>query len=366
MDVASLVLKNLLSSLGLGYQGVVGVDIGSSSVKLCELSGSEKSYKLERFAVLPLPEASFFGDEVQKEDEIVDTIKKLFEEEKSQSATVCVGMWGPNVVAKRIQVGMGSIDEIGEQVEWEFEQYIPFDADDATISFHFLGENEGGGADVLVVAAKTELVQKFKEMVEAAGPAVKIIDCNQFAIANIFSYVHKEELENALDSLALIEFGANSTNIIIYRNSTIVFTRELSIGGQIITDEIQKAMGLSYEEAEELKVNGDQNGNIPEEIVGIVKSSLDVILSEIKTSLDFYMSSNEEKSFSGCYITGGSSRLPSLVNELKESLQMDVLFFNPFEKINVDDSKFDESYQSIISNIGVTSLGLAMRNLKND
>ena len=364
--MGSLNLKSLLISAGLGPKNLVGVDVGSSSIKVCELSGSKKSYALAKFAVQPLPEGSFFDDEVQKYDEVVEILKNIVTEVKPKSTIACIGVWGPNVISRRLQVGMGSMREIEDQVEWEFEQYIPFDIDDATVSFHFDGENKGGGQTFSPPRPRRSPLQSLRIWSRETGLTVKVVENSQFAIANAFAYVCKEELDGLDDSLLLLEFGANSTNVIIFRGQTVAFTRELSVGGQAITDEIQKAMGLSYSEAEDLKVNGDQSGNIPEEIVGIVNSSLDLFISEIKSSIDFYMASMEEKSFKCCYITGGSSRLPGLLERLKKDLKMEILFFNPFEKIKIEQGQFGEDFLPIISSLGVTALGLAMRSIQDD
>ena len=192
----------------------------------------------------------------------------------------------------------------------------------------------------------------------------KIIDTNQFAIANIFTHVHGEELEQSERSTLLIDFGASSTSIIIFKGATVFFTRELEIGGQQVTDEIQKSMGVGYEEAEDLKVQGDQNGNIPEEIISIIESSLVHFLSEVKKTLNFYMTSSGEDNFHRCYITGGSSLLPGLVENLANELEVEVLFFNPFDRISFNENRFDEDVISMVSSMGIPALGLAMRELK--
>ena len=152
----------VFSILGIGSNNVLGVDVGSGAVKMCELSASRGSYKLNKFGVKPLPEGSFFADEVQKSDEVLAIIRELIKEVSPKSPFVCVGVWGPNVISKHVQIPLVSKDDLADQVVWEFEQYIPFDVEDATISHHFVKENQGGGADVLVVAAKTEVVERFK------------------------------------------------------------------------------------------------------------------------------------------------------------------------------------------------------------
>ena len=126
-------------------------------------------------------------------------------------------------------------------------------------------------------------------------------------------------------------------------------------------------MGVSYEEAEELKVNGDQSGNLPEEIVSIIDSSLRPFSEEIKKILDFYLSSVDERSIDCCYITGGASLTSGLSQTLTAELGINVLFFNPFEKFSVTNSDLDNKDSlRLISSVGSTSMGLAMRRLRDD
>ena len=238
----SLKLKNFLANIGLGSRTVLGVDIGSSSIKICELVSARNSYKLKKFLVEPLPEGSFFGDEIQKREEIIGVLEKMIDEMKASVPFVCAGVWGSNVISKRIRMGAGSGDEFATQVEWECEQYLPFGIDDSTISFDMIGKKneQEDTVEIIFCAVKTEVSENFQSMIEEAGLLVKIIENSQFALANIFSHVCEKELVDAVGSVVLMEIGANITNIIIFYNSELVFTREISIGGRGITDEIQK------------------------------------------------------------------------------------------------------------------------------
>ena len=316
--------------------------------------------------VQSLPSGIFFGDEIQDRDVLLDTIKSILEEMKPRSSFSSMGIWGNNVISKRIYLAKSGKDELADQVEWESEQYIPYDIDDATVSFSILEEDSNGNYDILFTAAKTEVIEQFKSIVEEAGLKVKIIDNSQFALANIFSFVHEKDLDEVNSSIVLIDVGASSMNIIIFEGKKLVFTREISVGGQLITDKIQSVMGLSYEEAEELKVNGDQNGNLPEEISVIVDSSLSAFFAEIKKALDFYISSGDDKSFSCIYLTGGTSVIEGFADKLSKMLNLEVLMFNPFDKVKYNENDFDESFLSIISSMGGVAMGLAMRRIGDD
>ncbi len=369
--MSSTNLKDTLQSfaietLGLGPKSLVGVDIGTSSIKVCELLHGKKGFKVQNFSYIPLPEGAFHEDDIQKYDEIVQCLQLAVGQISSSSKFAAVGVWGPGVISKRIQVPVGSMEEIEDQVLWESEQYIPFDIDQTSIDFHVIGENKGGGADVLIAAAKHNVIEKFKGLVEETGLTVKIVDLSQYALANAFIHVHKSELDGAKASVILIDFGSQTTNIVVFRQSEIVFTRELNVGGHALSEEIQRSMGLSYEEAEDLKRGADPEGNLPEEIVDIIDSNMSTFLIEIKKTLNFYMTATGEDTFQRCYITGGTSQVPGLLESLENEFGVEVLHFNPFEKIAFDDKKIDEETAIQIATIGATAIGLAMRSLSND
>ena len=365
--MASFGLKSILGIFGGGGRTAIGVDIGSSSLKLCELeSGRKKSYRLKKFAVKALPEGSFIQDEVQHRDQVVSILKNLMKEAKVSSKLCSIGLWGPNVVFKRAQVLMGSMDEIENQVMWESENYIPFDVDEATISFDFIREAGEGNAEIFLAASKTVVAKEFSGLAEGAGVMVQGIDLNQVALANLFEHVHSDALSEASGPILLVEFGANRTQFIIFQDSLVAFTREFPIGGQSITSEIQKVMGLSYEEAEDLKTRGDESGNLPEEIVRIINGSFDEFVTEVKKTLDFFKLSYGAERIQSCYITGGTSKLPGFAEKLAGELNVQVLFFNPFEKVNVDQKEISNNLLPIAGSIGSVAMGLAMRGLEND
>ena len=342
---------------------LVGIDIGLSSVKIAVLSEAKKgSFKLEKYGHIPLSEAAIIEDEIQKPDEVIDAIASIVKSQKITKKIAAIGLSGPNTVTKRIQVPDGAKDEVEDNIMWESEQYIPFDADDAEISFAVIGKIvESDVVDAIVGAAKIDVVETYIEYIKEAGLTTKVVDLNSFSITNVFELVMGSRLPQVSDDGAIIiDFGAQYTSVIVYINGGPTLTKDIPIGGVLLTEEIQRTMGVSYEEAEDLKINGDDNGNIPEEILEILESHLDKLISELRKILNFYIAAGASDQVGHCFITGGSARLPGITESLQDLVDLDIEFLNPFDAIDIK-MKLDPDEVEEIATTGVVALGLAMR-----
>jgi len=358
-------VEQIKDSLKLGPRNLVGIDIGFSAIKIVELKKSKKnSYELVRHSFVPLPEGALIEDEIQNAEQITETITRAYKAGKFSTPNVCMGLWGPNTIARRLQLAGGTTEEIEDQVIWEAEQYIPFDVEDSSISFHIIGENEGGGVDVVVAAARKDVIDSFRDLITNAGLKVKIVDLIQISLVNVFEAVAAEELALAeRSSWVLLDIGAQKTEFLIYKNGMISFAKQINIGGLMITEEIQRQMGVNYKEAEDLKITGDDKGNLPEEIVEIIDAVIESFFGELKKTLDFYISSTSDEAFTGCYITGGSSQIPGLLEGLEALLGFQVRLLNPMDAISYDEADYDEDELNDLIYRGVSVIGLAMREL---
>lgn len=359
--------EKIKDSLGLfsqlGPKSLVGIDIGSSAVKIALLSSTKAGVKLQKFAIYPLPEGCIIEDELHKPEEVAEVIKEGLSASGIKAAIACVGIGGPNTMTKRLQVEGGSKEEIENQVLWESEQYIPFGAEDSVISFHLIGQNEGGGNDVLLAAAREDIVNAYQDMMQLVGLKLSILDLNILSLNNIFEYSSGQKLSTYNEGTVLIDFGSQTTNLLIYKHQAPIFTREIAIGGAMITEEIQRQVGVSFSEAEDLKTLGGEAGNLPEDVMHIIESSLESFLMEIKKTLIFFLSATSEDKIHQCFITGGSSCLPGLKPGLEGILDVPVELLNPFNQMDYDHSQFSEEDLINISRQGSIALGLAMRRL---
>ncbi|MGZ3807383.1 MAG: pilus assembly protein PilM, partial [Bacteriovorax sp.] len=171
------------------------------------------------------------------------------------------------------------------------------------------------------------------------------------------------EAEAKGKSWIILDLGAQKTHFMIYKNGVLVFFKEINIGGLTITEEIQRQQGVNYNEAESLKIYGDGNGNIPEEIVEIINQVLDTFFVELKKTVDFWVSSTSEESFDGCIITGGGAQIPGLTDALQDLLETEVKVLNPFSTMSYNKNNISDDMIDDIAYRGVCAIGLAMRSV---
>jgi type IV pilus assembly protein PilM len=328
---------DLIGKLNPG--GIIGIDIGAHSIKVCELSGSTSNIKVERFGVFTLSEAAIIEDEVQKPDEVAQGIIETLKKANINSKQVCLGLSGPNTMTKRLSTPEGTKEEIEDHVMWEVEQYITFGADESIIDFHVIGENEGGGKDVLVAAAKIELIDRFKELLKDAKLQLKLVDLNVLALSNIFEAVYSDKLEEFDNGTLLLDFGAQTTKIVVYKRGAPIFTKEIPLGGGMITEE---------------------NGNLPEEILKIIDAQIDQQLAEVKKNINFYISQGSTEKVDYCFITGGSSLLPGLPDKFSVMTGLEVQRLDVLSAIKIDQRKVGRN-EELFTAISPVVLGLAMR-----
>ncbi len=351
-------IDELLGKLSPG--GVFGIDIGAHSIKVCEISGNPKKFKVDKFGAFVLSEAAIIEDEFQKPSEIVEGLQEAMKRAGIKSKTGCLGLYGPNTMTKRLNVPEGTKEEIEDHIMWEAEQYITFGADESQISFHIIGENEGGGKDALVAAARTDVVERFSAILADAKITPKIVDLNVLALSNIFEEVYADDLDEYSEGSLILDLGAQSTKVIVYKRGGPIFTKELPIGGGLVTEEIQRQMGVSYEEAEDLKTNGDENGNLPQEILNIINTQIDQQVAEIRKNINFYISQGSAEKVNFCFVTGGNSLLPGMIEKLSAATSLEVKRIDVFSKIKIDERKAEKSLDHL-SAISAIAIGLAMR-----
>ena len=344
---------------------LIAVDIGLSAVKMASLSQPKKGqFRLDKYMSVPLSEASIIEDEIQKPEEIIDAIKLILSKKKITKKIACLGMDGPNTITKRLQVPDGAMDEVEDNILWESEQYIPFGAEDAEIGFSIIGKIEHDDVvDAVVGAAKIDVVEKYIDYLSEAGLVVKVVDLNMFSIVNVFEYIYKDNIEEISEQGAIIiDFGAQHTSVIVYKNGGPLLTKEINIGGVLVTEEIQRTMGVSYEEAEDLKINGDENGNLPEDIIPLIENHTIKLLEELKKVLNFYIAAGSSELVGNCMITGGSSSLPGLVESLQGLVDLEIEVMNPFDVIDSKEN-LDENELNFVARTGIVAMGLAMRSV---
>lgn len=338
---------------------VIGLDIGSSTVKLVELNVSGGKAEIVSFGVAPTPAGSVLNGEILDSLPISEAVLSILDQIKTKRKKSATGLWGTSVIVKRISVPRMDESLLEEQVRWEAEQYIPFDLNEVAIDYHIIPDkSDPDSMGVLLVAAKNETVYRYAEMVENSGLECSIIDVNGFAVANCFEFNYGTKSK---ETVAVLNIGAACTNFVVLENGTTTFVRDIPVGGANYTADIQSQLGISLDEAESLKISAGMGQEVPEEVYGILNSSTDLFIEELRRSIDFYQASSNDGEINRFYITGGSITIPGLMDALGKGLGVPVEIMNPFKKIKYDSKKFNPDYIAQISNYVSVPIGLALR-----
>jgi type IV pilus assembly protein PilM len=344
-----------------GGNSIVALDIGTSSIKLAEVDMTRRGPVLKRFGIIRLNPGLVSGGEILQTSAVTQAIDALVKASKSKRKLVSTGIWGTAAIVKKI--AMPRMDEklVGEQIKWEAEQYIPFDINEVSLDYHILRNRTvaGESMEVLLVAAKQEYVFKIIESIDSTGLKCAILDISGFALANCFEANYGIRNE----PVALVNMGAGVTNIVIVEKGEVIFSRDVSVGGNLYTSEISKAMSVSLPEAEALKISASLGQEVPQEIHSILTSATEQVVEEIRGTFDFFgaTSGSSGGAISKMFISGGTAYIPGLVQLLSRTVGVPFEMFDSFAKITFDSKEFTGEYISQIRAISPVVLGLAMR-----
>lgn len=341
-------------------KSLVGLDIGTNSIKLVEVDVSKSGVTLTNFQYVPTPRGSVNGGEIVNVEALAEAIKVLFERARPKSKKVCTGIWGAAIITKKITIPKVDPKLLGDQLKWEAEQYIPFDINEISLDYHIL-KNSSVPSDqmaVLLVAAKRDFVIRYAEVVELAGFECSIVDVSGFGLANSFEANYG--VEKGATRL-LLNFGAGVSNLVAIENGEVSFSRDIPVGGQTYTNEIQKSLAVSFEEAEALKISAGQGQPVPQEVTDALTHTNEIVSDEIRRSYDFLLATGGEANMRGVYLTGGGMNVPGLSESLGNILELPISVLNPFSRISYSKRKFDANYIQQIAPYVSVGIGLAMR-----
>jgi type IV pilus assembly protein PilM len=338
----------------------IGLDIGSSSIKVVGVKASKKSVALTHFALEPLPPQTIVDGTIMNQSAVVDAIREIFGKLKIRQKEVAVAIAGHSVIIKKISVPQMSDDELNEQIPWEAEHHIPFAKDDVELDWQVINkQNASGQMDLVLVAAKKEVVHDYAAVAREASLLPKVIDVAAFSVQNAFEVNYQTAPG---ETVVLINVGAAISTINIVKDGTSAFTRDVTIGGNAFTEEIQKQLAVSYDEAEAYKVGGshDEHGVVPQEVERIMESVADVMAGEFQRSLDFFLATSADANVTKIFLAGGSSKVAALHRSIEKRSRLPVEVMDAFKQVSVD-PKLDQAYLKAHSPEAMVALGLALR-----
>ena len=348
-------------------EGIMGVDISSTGIKVVELTHSRSGYELVSLATVPLPRDAIVENTIIDSTAVSEALIEAVNIAKPSTKNVALAVSGNAVIIKTITIPTVSEFELEAQIQFEADQHVPYDIDDVFLDFFIQGMTADNPEqmDVVLVACKREIVDDYQLVLAEAGLTAKCVDCAVFALENGAEVTdHHGTLRGGeqilpdedADVHALINIGANMMNINVLINGQMAFVRDQFYGGHNLTEEIQKEHGISYQAAEQLKIDNFEDVH-PEALERFYVG----LTSELVRSLDFYSASRAEFPVRKLLLSGGCALIPNIATELEQRLGIDTVILNPLDNIKISTRKFDEQHLRRIGPMLMVPIGLAMR-----
>ncbi len=346
---------------GLGRsRSTVGLDIGASSVKAVQLKRGRGEDELVRLGIAPLHPETIVDGVIMDSGTVISAIQQIFSENQIKTKDVVVAVSGHSVIVKKIRVAKMKPDELEEAIPFEAEQYVPYAVEDVNLDYQVLEgrDSNANELDVLLVAVKKDIINDYLSIISTAGLNAVVVDVDAFALENAFELAYELDRQQVV---GLVNLGAAVMNINILQDGISEFTRDSPLGGNRYTESIQKMLGLSYEQAEKLKLGGEVEGRTFPDAQPAIDMVNAEVAGEIRRSFDFFRSSSHSETIHRVLLSGGSARLPGLVEYLSENLEIPFEVANPLRKINADPKMFDPAHLERIAPQLAVSVGLALR-----
>src|SRR6201984_3505916 len=325
---------------------IVGLDIGSSSIKAVELKATKAVYELVSFGMESLAPDTVVDGAIMDAPQVANAISRIFDSASVKTKNVATSVSGHSVIVKRVPLPLMTEEELYDRIPAEASQHIPFDIADVNLSYQ------------LLVAVKKDKILNHTNVLAQAGKTPVVVDIDAFGLQNCFEVNYEPD---AGQTVALLNIGASVMNINIVRGGIPLFTRDVSVGGNQYTDALQKELDLSFDDAERLK-KGDTLPSVTDEQKSqILRSVSDILTLEIQKPFDFFRATASGENIQRIMVAGGTARVPGLVDLLREEFAMPVEELNPFRKVLINPGKHSEDQIRELAPRLVVAVGLALR-----
>ncbi|HEY0006455.1 MAG TPA: type IV pilus assembly protein PilM [Pyrinomonadaceae bacterium] len=345
---------------GLSKKNLVGLDIGSNSVKAVELQGKPGNLELVTLGCETLQQDTVVDGQIMELNDVSNVISNIFREHNIKTQRVAAGVSGHSVIVKNIVVPQMSEEELQESFSWHAEEHIPFDIMDVSLDYQITGQT-ADALHVLMAACKRDKIANLKQAIQLSGKQPAIVDVDAFALQNCYEINYQPQPDQIV---ALLNIGAATMNINILNGTRSVFTRDVSVGGHQYTSLLQKELGLTFEQAEAVKRGMPlPEGSEVRAIEPILETVSDILALEISKTFDFYRATAEdhEAAVQKILLSGGGSKLKGLPEFLSGRFEIPVEVLDPFKQIRVDARRFDPEYMREVVPEMAVAVGLALR-----
>ena len=341
----------------------ISVDVGSSLIKVIEIDRSEKIPKIVHFGISKLLPEAIVEDEIMDRNLVIDSIAECVQQAGITGKDVVTAVSGRSVIVKKIVMDKMSADDAAEAIFWEAEQHVPFDIDDVCLDFQILDGDIGANQmEVLLVAAKKDMVTDYTELIRDAGLKPTVIDVDSFAVQNSYEENYSASEENPDEVIGLLNIGSDVTNINIIQNNNPHFTRDISVGTNSFIEKLQKEIGLDYEGAQRV-IRGDLGEINENEIKEIFRKKAADLSLGIERSISFLKAAGDADKIDKIILSGGGARIPFLKEILSEKHDIEFSIHDPLACVEYEEGVFEEYGEDLeaMAPLLTVGIGLALR-----
>lgn len=308
---------------------LIGVDISSTAVKLLQLSQAGGRYRVEHYAVEPLPPNAVVEKNIVEVEAVGEAIKRAFARSGARTKFASASVAGSAVITKIIPMQADlSEDDLEGQIMAEAQQYIPYPLEEVSLDFEVLGPVKDNPElmNVLLAASRTENVDVRVAALDVGGMTAKVVDVEAFAMENAYKLL-ADQLSVPKDAtVAVVDIGATMTTLSVLKNQRTIYTREQVFGGKQLTDEVMRRYGLSYEEAGMAK----RQGGLPESYeIEVLEPFKEAMVQQISRLLQFFFAGTEFSKVDQVVLAGGCASIAGVAEMVEEQIGVPTIVANP-------------------------------------
>ncbi|HVM94912.1 MAG TPA: type IV pilus assembly protein PilM [Candidatus Acidoferrales bacterium] len=341
-----------------GDEPYLSIDIGSSTIKLLEVRGRSGQLRVSGAAILPTPPSAIQNNMVYETTAVADAARALAESRGMKARKVVTAVPGPAVIIKRVTLPAQSARELENTILFEAGNFIPEDLENVNLDYQITDYlDDGKRMEVLLVAAKKDIVASYTEAVKAAGMTPVVVDVDYFALENMFETNYQAPADRAI---ALVNIGARYSSINILRNGRSTFTGDVPVGGRDISESLMRDLGIGSEDAETLKAGGSLPSIPADQAAPVIDAAASALIDEIHHALSFFWTAATDETIDHIYLSGGVGRMPGLTQQLSERVGAPAEIANPFAHLAVDRAVDTPQFREQAADFAV-AMGLATR-----
>lgn len=342
-------------------KNLVGLDIGSSAIKLVELKEKKAgNFQLVKIGLESLSPEAIVDGSIMDSSLVVETISRLASEHGVKNPNFATSLSGHSVIIKKITLPAMSPEEMDESIQWEAEQYIPFDINDVSLDYVPLDTGMGDNVDVILVAVKKDKIGDYTSVISQAGKNAVHVDVDAFATQNCYEYNYGG---TGAGTVALVNIGASVTNVNVLVGGQSQFWRDITFGGNQYTDAIQRELNLPFESADALKKGHPAGEYTIEQVIPVLNSVSEDFAGELRKTLDFFTATSGNAGVDEVMLSGGGASVLNLESILSDKFAFPVHTLNPFRSIHVNEGDFNPEWLSEVGPSMAVAVGLAIRKL---